>query len=222
MKMTGAQRKAQILEAGAKLAAKNGAANVTRRMVAEQCECAEGLVSVYMGDSATAQKAYARKAKAMGLALPDKAKSDAIGVKMRSHGPRDKRDTRKRSVREVEAIKRKRLGKVGAAKKSAAVDVSRVSAVRTASATTVAVKRGNQIVRPETVLGKKAVAKLRETKPKPARESKPLVSPKRALPSPGEAPAPPERKSAARKPKAYPVNDGSPLPMPPNLVGSLP
>ena len=104
--LTGAERKAQLLEAGAKLASKYGASNVTRRMVATACKCAEGLVSVYMGDSATAQKAYARKAKALGLTLPDKAKTEAIGAKLRAHGPRDKRDTRKRSAKEVEAIKR--------------------------------------------------------------------------------------------------------------------
>lgn len=105
--LTGKERKAQILEAGAKLAAKLGTVNVTRRDVAKACSCAEALVSRYMGDTATAQKAYARKAKAMGLALPSKAEADAIGVKMRAHGPRDKRDTRKRSAKEVEAIKRK-------------------------------------------------------------------------------------------------------------------
>lgn len=105
--LTGAERKAQLLEAGAKLASKHGASNVTRRMVAQACKCAEGLVNVYMGDAATAQKAYARKAKAMGLSLPDKAKAEAIGAKLRAHGPRDKRDTRKRSIKEVEAIKRK-------------------------------------------------------------------------------------------------------------------
>jgi hypothetical protein len=110
--LTGEERKAQLLEAGAKLAAKHGAVNVTRRMVAEACGCAEGLVSVYMGDSASAQKAYARRAKALGLTLPDKAKAEAIGAKLRAHGPRDKRDLRKRSIKEVEAIKRKNAGNV--------------------------------------------------------------------------------------------------------------
>ena len=104
--MTGAERKASILDAGAKLAAKHGASNVTRRMVAKQAGVSEALVSAYIGDSATAQRAYARKAKALGLTLPDKAKSEAIGVKLRAHGPRDARDTRKRSAKEVEAIKR--------------------------------------------------------------------------------------------------------------------
>lgn len=105
--LTGAERKAQLLEAGAKLAAKYGAVNVTRRMVAQACKCAEGLVTLYMGTSGDAQKAYARKAKALGLTLPDKARAEAIGQKLRAHGPRDKRDSRKRSPREVEAIKRK-------------------------------------------------------------------------------------------------------------------
>lgn len=105
--LTGAERKAQLLEAGAKLAAKYGAVNVTRRMVAQACKCAEGLVTLYMGTSGDAQKAYARKAKALGLTVPDKARAEAIGQKLRAHGPRDKRDSRKRSPREVEAIKRK-------------------------------------------------------------------------------------------------------------------
>lgn len=113
--LTGKERKAQILEAGARLAAKRGPQNVTRRDVAKACKCAEALVSVYMGGAADAQKAYARHARKLGLTLPDKATVEAIGVKMRAHGPRDKRDSRKRSVREVEAIKRKA---VPAAKKA--------------------------------------------------------------------------------------------------------
>ena len=43
--MTGAERKASILDAGAKLAAKHGASNVTRRMVAKQAGVSEALVS---------------------------------------------------------------------------------------------------------------------------------------------------------------------------------
>ena len=112
--LNGADRKASLLDAGAKLAAKHGASNVTRRMVAEAVKCSEALVSVYMGDTPTAQKAYARHAKKIGLSLPDKAKTEAIGKKLRAHGPRDKRDTRKRSVKEVKAIKRKRETKPAA------------------------------------------------------------------------------------------------------------
>lgn len=104
---SGDERKAQLLECGAKLAAKHGAANVTRRMVAKACKVSEALVAHYMGAAATAQKAYAKHAKKLGLALPDKAKEAELGAKLRAHGPRDKRDTRKRSVKEVEAIKRK-------------------------------------------------------------------------------------------------------------------
>lgn len=167
--LTGAERKAQLLDAGAKLAAKHGAVNVTRRMVAVACGCAEALVSVYMGDSATAQKAYARKAKALGLSLPDKKTTEELGIKLRAHGPRDKHDTRKRSAKEVEAIKRKQLTKgpsLGAAMSKA--------------------------------LG-------RETKPKRApRPAKPIPASAPALPSPGVVQTPPERKSAARKPKAPP------------------
>lgn len=194
--MTGAERKAQLLAAGAKLATKHGAANVTRRMVAEACKCTEGLVNVYMGDRATAQKAYARKAIALGMALPTKANSDAIGVKMRSHGPRDKRDSRKRSVKEVEAIKRKSLGN---ANKGNSVDVKLATKDKALAARGTGSKR---------------------------RETKPVVAPSRSQPSPGlAAPAPPERKTAARKPKAPPkheAKEGPPLPRPALPLGSFP
>lgn len=208
--LTGAERKAQLLEAGAKLASKHGAVNVTRRMVAQACKCAEGLVSVYMGDSATAQKAYARKAKALGLTLPDKAKTEAIGAKLRAHGPRDKRDTRKRSAREVQAIKDKAAGKrkVAAGYRSA---------------------KSGRYVKP-AVAAADPDGTVRETKPAPGRESKPVTAPARAKPSPGKAPTPPERKAtAARKPKAPPkhavtptADDRPALPLPPVLAGSFP
>lgn len=193
--MTGPERKAQLLTAGAKLAAKHGAANVTRRMVAQACDCAEGLVNVYVGDAATAQKAYARKAKALGLKLPDKATSLALGAKLRAHGPRDKRDTRKRSVKEVEAIKRK-----GAtpAKKSA----NRITRTTAKPATA-----GNIPQRSTTV----------SSKPAAERETKPKRAPRPALPMPASPPAqespatafpplaPPERKATvARAPKLPP------------------
>lgn len=105
--LTGDERKAQLLEAGAKLAAKHGSTNVTRRMVAKAVKCAESLVTVYMGSTGDAQKAYAKHAKKLGLTEPDKAKQLAIGTKLRAHKPRDARDTRKRSAKEVRAIKDK-------------------------------------------------------------------------------------------------------------------
>lgn len=105
--LTGAERKAQLLDAGAKLVAKHGSKNVTRRMVAKAVGCAEGLVSVYMGTTAEAQTAYAKQAKKLGLKEPAKEKQEEIGVKLRAHGPRDPRRARKRSSREVDAIKRK-------------------------------------------------------------------------------------------------------------------
>lgn len=184
--MTGAERKAQMLEAGAKLASKHGAVNVTRKMVAEACKCAEGLVTHYLGDSPTAQKAYARKAKALGLTLPDKATAEAIGVKLRAHGPRDKRDSRVRSAKEKVAIAKKRApAKKAAAKRATPVKV-------------------------------KAKADAREVKPTAPRERKPKAVPAVAIPSPAKAvrSAPERKASAARKPKAAPVA-GLPLPLPP-------
>lgn len=157
--MTGAQRKSMLLEAGAKLASKYGTQNVTRRMVAKAAKVSEGLVSLYLGDTATAQKAYARKARALKLTLPSKAEAEAIGVKLRKHKPADKRDTRKRTAKEVNAIKRKR----------------------------------------------NAAAPVAKRKPAPANKAKAPPLPKLPVPQ-GPLPVPPERKSAARKPKAPPSN----------------
>ena len=72
---TGEERKAQILDAGAKLAAKHGAVNVTRKMVADECKCAEGLVSVYLGTKDEARKAY-HKAMSEFKANPPKIEKD--------------------------------------------------------------------------------------------------------------------------------------------------
>ena len=105
--LPGAERKTQLLDAGAKLAAKLGAANVTRRLVAKEAKVAEALVSHYLGTSADAQAAYAKHARKLKLTLPTKAETAAIGLKMRKHKPGDKRDSRKRSVREVRTIKQK-------------------------------------------------------------------------------------------------------------------
>lgn len=188
------ERKAQLLAIGARLAAKYGAANVTRRMVAKEAKCAEALVSVYMGGTDRAQSAYARKAKALGYSLPDKATTATIGAKLRAHGPRDKRDTRKRSVKEVEAIKRKSAarGPGYTVKTKTLADGRTIVNVK-------ATRKGVDLRK----VG--PLAEQRETKPaappklptrKPA--SKPLVTP-------GEAPKPPERKAtAARAPKAPP------------------
>lgn len=204
--MTGAERKAALLVVGAKLAAKHGAVNVTRRMVAEGAKCSEALVSAYFGTITDAQRAFARKAKSLGLKQPDKAKVDAIGVKLRAHGPRDKRDTRKRSAKEVEAIKRKNLAAVE--KKS----VRRASAVsRGGARNTFADLKGKVSAAVKKSVAKRAAASSagsRETKPEPAkREVKPVVIPRKpGIPGPASTPARtvPEVKSAARAPKAPP------------------
>lgn len=121
--LSGKERKEQITIAGAKLASKHGAKNVTRRMVAKAAKVSEALVSSHMGSTAAAQNAYGRKAKAMGLPLPDKAAVEAIGKKLRAHGPRDKRDSRPRSTKEVKAIveKRKPIASPGRSRPSPAV-----------------------------------------------------------------------------------------------------
>jgi hypothetical protein len=202
--MTGAERKASILEAGAKLASKHGAVNVTRRMVAKAAKVSEALVSSYMGGTEQAQRAYARKAKALKLPLPDKATAERLGAKLRAHGPRDKRDTRKRSAKEVKAIKDK-VVKV-AAKPLASVKVR-------GNTVTVSTRRSGVDARSPAVQAevKAKVRAAREVKPSlPAakRERKPAAPKVKPQPAPEVAPlpAPPETKTAAREPKAPPVN----------------
>jgi hypothetical protein len=106
--MTGTERKALLLEVGAKLVAKYGAVNVTRRMVAKAGKVSDALVSAYFGGTKEAQKIYARHAKKLGLEQPDKDKQAALGAKLRAHAPKDARDSRPRSVKEVKAIAKKK------------------------------------------------------------------------------------------------------------------
>ena len=235
-KVTGAERKAMLLEIGARLAAKHGAKNVTRRMVAKGAKVSEGLVSRYFATSAEGHKAYARKAKAMGLTLPDKAKTEAIGVKLRAHGPRDKRDTRKRSIREVEAIKRKAAAKpTFAAMKGkvrttvrkinrSAVDGEFITAkeakANPKTTMTETVVKKNRSLTGAVIAKKSATARAarsdsnageRETKPVPQpRQTKPVKAPTRPAPGPAETPVaiPPEVKTAARAPKSPPPLPG--------------
>lgn len=127
--LDGAERKSQLLDVGAKLAAKHGAANVTRRMVAKDAKCSEALVAHYMGDSAKAQKAYAARAKKLGLTVPTKEQAEVIGAKLRAHGPRKNKVVRRRSVKEVKAIKEKSVGK-SVAKRLAPVKSARAVAAK--------------------------------------------------------------------------------------------
>jgi hypothetical protein len=129
---TGPERKAQLLDVGAKLVAKNGAVNITRRMVAQAGKVSEALVSNYFGDRASLQKRMKAHAKKLGLAEPHPAKIDAIGIKLRAHGPRDARDTRKRSAKEVKAIVKKSVS--APAKKTSQAVSTKKPAGSTASA----------------------------------------------------------------------------------------
>lgn len=106
---TADDRKEQLIEIGARLAAKVGVVNVQRQAVADKAGCAHSLVSVYLGDTKKAQAAYKRRMKKLGLVEPSKEVIAAKGVELRKHKVGDKRDTRKRSGKEVEAIKRKKL-----------------------------------------------------------------------------------------------------------------
>lgn len=78
-------RKAQLLDVGAKLAGKYGAANITRRMVAEHGKVSEALITNYFGSRADAQKTFAKHAKKLGIEQPTKEKIASIGTKLRSH-----------------------------------------------------------------------------------------------------------------------------------------
>ena len=106
-RMSGDDRLATILEAGAKLVGKLGAKNVTRKDVAKEAKVSPALVAYYMGSSAEAQKAYAKHARKLGIAQPPKEEIERIGAKMRAHGPRKSKVVRKRSDKEKAAIKRK-------------------------------------------------------------------------------------------------------------------
>lgn len=87
-KMEGSDRKSQLLDAGAKAAAKHGAANVTRKMVADAAKVSEALVSAYFGSMNEAKVAFKKHAEKLGLTLPDKDKEAELGSKLRAHGPR--------------------------------------------------------------------------------------------------------------------------------------
>jgi hypothetical protein len=184
-------RKMVILEAGAKLAAKYGAANVTRRMVATAAKLAESVVSYYMGSAPDAQRAYKRKMKAMGLSEPDKSKIEAIGAKLRAHGPRDPRDTRKRSAKEVEAIKRK------SAAKKVTIPAAKSVAVRP--------RKTKLNGEPDNRRGLKGGPASRAPIKPPS--TKPVAPPAQPAVAPPNAPVtgPTESKTAARQPMAPPL-----------------
>lgn len=212
--LTGAERKAALQTVLAKLAGKHGSSNVTRRMVAQLGKVSESLVSTYFGDTAALRKAAKAAAKKAGIAEPSPEQQEIIGVKLRAHGPRDKRDTRKRSVKEVEAIKRK----AAPAKKSAAGRVSKPAAKPTSRKST-------------SSKGANSSSGERETKPTKPAERKPTgPKEKPAAPARERKPTgPAERKSAAREPKAPPplpelptLQQDGPPPLPKNLVGSFP
>lgn len=179
--MEGADRKAALLKVGAQLASKYGAVNVTRRMVAKAGKVSDGLVTHYFGGAEEAQAKYAREARRLKLPLPDKAKSEAIGAKLRAHGPR-KAPARKRSIAEVKAIKNK-----VAAKKIAQIN-------KKAKAMKAVAKKAP--ARAVQHAGKLDVRVLKDNNGRPI---KPAPSKTKALPGPSE------NKTAARVPKLPPL-----------------
>ncbi len=127
---TGAESKALILDTGAKLAAKYGAKNVTRRLVAKTAKVTEPLVTHYVGGAADAQALYVKRAKKMGLSLPTVEEANAIGKKLRAHKPGDARDTRKRSPKEKLAVAKKSAARTSNPGKRAVTATSAVGAAK--------------------------------------------------------------------------------------------
>lgn len=113
-------RKQQIIDTGARLAARYGAVNVTRRMIAEKIKVTEALLNRYVGTRKKAQKLYAKRCIELGLKEPSPEKIEQHGINLRKHKVGDVRDTRKRSAKEVKAIKDKK-----AAPKKASVKVTK-------------------------------------------------------------------------------------------------
>jgi hypothetical protein len=80
--------KERIIKAGVKLAGKIGTTNITRRNLAEAAGVTESLVTHHVGNVDDMRKLVKREARKAGVVEPDKAKQEAIGVKLRAHGPR--------------------------------------------------------------------------------------------------------------------------------------
>lgn len=205
--------KSDILMAGAKLASKHGAKNVTRRMVAKEAGVSEGIVSHHFGTAAEAQAKYAAKAKREGFKMPTAEQTKAIGIKLRAHGPRKPAPPRKRSQKELDAIAKKRATKKAPVKKAGKATGARTAAKPASSGglgkgvytgtnprIAAAHKRAGGVHQPR----KMPTAKMpgpTETKPDVSMPVAPNRGPQHAPLS-----GPTEHKTAARMPKAPPSN----------------
>lgn len=185
------KREAQLREIAGKLAGKYGAKNITRRMIAKQAECSEPLVSSYLGSVADIQNIARREARKLGLKPPTGKEEAAIGAKLRAHKPGDPRDTRKRSVKEVKAVKEK------------AVPVKKLPARSGSYATAAATAATRRVTKSAATGASSPPANSANEKPKP--------KPASPLPPERKPTAPPERKTAARPPKLPPLAPPEPL-----------
>lgn len=183
--MTADERDAQLRKIAGELAGKYGVNNVTRRMVAKAAKCSEPLVSSYLGTLDQLKAHAKREARKLGLKPPSGKEEAAIGAKLRAHKPGDKRDTRKRSVKEVKAVKEKAVP----AKKSPARSGSYATAAATAATRRVT----------------KSAATGASSPPVNSANDKPKPKPASPLPPERKPTAPPERKTAARPPKLPPI-----------------
>jgi DnaK suppressor protein len=182
-------RKKQFLDIGAKLAAKYGAKNVTRRMVAKEAGVtSDALVSHHLGGTEVAQKKYAAHAKKLGLTLPSKAEVEAAGVALRKK-PRTK-VTPKKSVARAPA---KKAGARAVAKKAASPkrgNAKSQSSRATAASGGDAKKSSRASRAAETAPSAGAAAKARKTAAR-APKAPPPAPPPAAVDEPSAPPPPP-------------------------------
>ena len=179
--MTSEAREAQLRKIVGELAGKYGVNNVTRRMVAKAAKCSEPLVSAYLGTLGELKIAAKREARRLGLKPPTGKEEAAIGAKLRVHKPGDKRDTRKRTVKEVRKIKETK-------------PAGKRKVMRSA-------KSGEFVTKAEAAAS--PATTFADTVPTPT--SKPKPRPQSPNPPERKPTAPPERKTAARPPKLPPI-----------------
>lgn len=189
--MTADERDAQLRKIAGELAGKYGVNNVTRRMVAKAAKCSEPLVSSYLGTLDQLKAHAKREARKLGLKPPTGKEEAAIGAKLRAHKPGDKRDTRKRSVKEVKAVKEKKSAKTSA---GSAVKPGKRKVLRSAD-TGEFVTKAKAAASPATTFADTVPTPSARPKPKPQSPNPPERKPT----------APPERKTAARPPKLPPI-----------------
>jgi AcrR family transcriptional regulator len=101
--------KQELLEFGVALAVKYGVVNVTRRAIAKRARVSEALVSHHLGNREALHKAIKRQMRKQGYEEPSAAEIEKAGKRLRAK--KNPAPARKRTAKEVEAIKRKGVAK---------------------------------------------------------------------------------------------------------------